>query len=113
MATNKKPNKHKPGIPPLMKAKIESEFRKENLAARTAGVEYGLLATKIASLMILYSWSKTENPFEDYVKELNNCRDIIFEKKPIREMIDILREKGYEVSDEELIKLDPSLAQYF
>lgn len=118
MATNKKPNKHKPSINPLIKAKMEASFREENEKAKTAGVEYGILAMKIATIMYLEnSGSKLKammgkEPDKDFIEYIAYCRDIILQKKPIIDMIKSLQEKGYTTSVDRLVEIDPSLGQY-
>lgn len=113
MANNKQPHKHKQTIPPLLKLKLESEFKKENEKAKTAGVEYGILAMRIAILMIATKdFNADDDSIKELVEKLKSCKDIIMEKKPIIDMIKNLQDKGYNISTDDLVKMDSSLGQY-
>lgn len=115
MATNKKPPKHKQSIPPLVKAKLEATMREENLKARRAGAEYGILAMKVADLMFLGPQHMFDNgnPIEDYIELNNKVKEIILSLKPITELVDEINKvlnTNYTLDD--LVALDSSLGQY-
>ena len=113
MATNKKPPKHKQGIPPLMKMKLEADFRKENEKAKVAGIEYGMLTYKIASLAYIKNKTlSSKEDLSDFAEMMNKCKEFILEKHPIIDMIDYLSKEGYPITTDELVEIDSSLGQY-
>lgn len=118
MSTNKKPHKHKPSINPVLMGQLEAKFKIENEKAKTAGVEYGILAIKIAAIMILNkhlnpTFSEKEKMINGFIEKINSSKEIIMNKKPIIDMIKDLQDAGYDTSLDDLVKIDPSLSQYF
>lgn len=110
MATNKKPPKHKPQMNPLFKAQLEAKMREENVKARKAGAEYGILAMKVATIMYLNSKDFT---VDGYVDIADKVKDAILNLKTIDELVNDLNNLfGTNITHDDLVKLDPSLGQY-
>ena len=110
MATNKKPPKHKQGIPPLVKAKLEATMREENVKARRAGAEYGILTMKVAGIMAINGKNLT---VKQYIEIADKTKEVILSLKPIVELVDELNkvlDTNYSLDD--IVALDPSLGQY-
>lgn len=100
--------------PKLREMSIQKALVNEVQAAKSAGINYGLLASRLITIMIHCS-IPTYNT-KDIMSEVTEVTNkLILEAKKYPLLKDIpekMRELGYNLSNEEIVKNDPTLGAY-
>lgn len=112
--TNQHFQKRKGMNPKLKEISIQKALANEVQMAKGAGISYGLLVSRLITIMV--HCSKPTYTTKDIMSEVTEVTNkIILEAREYPLLKDIpekMRELGYNLSNEEIVKNDPTLGAY-
>lgn len=114
MAKKKNPHKHNPSDMPIKtRMAIEAKFKKENENARIAGKEYGVLAMGIIAIMATIAHADDVTKIRAYIIDASEILSAQFHIE-LKELITLVNSKmKSEITTDQIVEVDPSLAQFF
>ena len=112
----KKKNSHKhiaSDMPIKTRMALEAKFKRENENARVAGKEYGILAMGIIAIMATIAHADDIAKIRSYIIDASEILSAQFHID-FKELITLVNTKmKSEVTTDQIVEVDPTLAQFF